>query len=161
MHTLKIKSLLILALFCSIVAGASAKEMLAGRVIGVHDGDTVTLLMEDNQQIKVRLAQIDAPEINQEFGQESKQSLRNMVFECDVRVEKETIDKYGRTVGMIYVGDINVNKAQVSQGMAWAYRQFVHDQSLIQDEENAHLSHMGLWANQDPVAPWSYRHNQN
>ncbi len=52
--------------------------------------------MEDNQQLKIRLAQIDAPELDQAFGQKSKQSLSDMVFNKTIKVEKEPIDKFVR-----------------------------------------------------------------
>jgi endonuclease YncB( thermonuclease family) len=78
---------------------AHAAEMLDGRVVGVHDGDTITLFMDGNHTIKVRLAQIDAPESKQPFGNQSKKSLSDMVFKKAIRVEKETsINTVGRLV---------------------------------------------------------------
>jgi endonuclease YncB( thermonuclease family) len=135
-----------------------AGEMLKGRVVGVHDGDTVTLLMAGNRQIKVRLAQIDAPELDQAFGQQSKQSLSEMVFNKTIKVEKETIDKYGRTVATLLIGDVDANKEQIKLGMAWVYRKYLHDQSLLSLEEAARQAKLGLWADVNPMAPWDYRH---
>ena len=135
-----------------------AAEILEGHVVGVHDGDTVTLLMVGNQQLKIRLAQIDAPESGQAFGQRSKQSLSDMVFNKVIRVEKETIDKYGRTVGTIFVDGIDANREQVKRGMAWVYRKYMHDQSLLQDEEIARQGKVGLWSEPNPMPPWEYRH---
>ncbi len=136
----------------------SAAEILEGYVVGVHDGDTVTLLMEGNQQVKIRLAQIDAPESNQAFGQRSKQSLSGMVFNKSIRVEKETIDKYGRTVGTIFVDGLDANREQVKRGMAWVYRKYMHDQSLLQVEDEARKAKVGLWSDAEPIPPWEYRH---
>lgn len=133
-------------------------ETLEGRVVSVHDGDTITLLMPGNKQVKIRLAQIDAPESAQAFGQKSKQSLSEMVFSKTVKVEKETIDKYGRTVGTVFVDGLDANREQVKQGMAWAYRQYLHDQSLVQDEDIARQSKVGLWSDPNLVPPWEYRH---
>ena len=135
-----------------------AGDMLDGRVVGVHDGDTVTLLMAGNRQIKVRLAQIDAPELDQAFGQQSKQSLSEMVFNKTIKVEKETIDKYGRTVGTLFVNDLDANKEQIKRGMAWVYQKYLHDQSLLSLEEAARQAKVGLWADANPMAPWDYRH---
>ena len=135
-----------------------AGEMFEGRVVGVHDGDTVTLLMVGNRQIKVRLAQIDAPELDQAFGQQSKQSLSEMIFNKTIKVEKETIDKYGRTVGTLFFGDVDANKEQIKLGMAWAYRKYLHDESLLTIEEAARQAKVGLWADATPMAPWDYRH---
>ncbi|MDD5493741.1 MAG: thermonuclease family protein [Dehalococcoidia bacterium] len=135
-----------------------AAELLEGRVVGVHDGDTVTLLIPGNQQVKIRLAQIDAPESDQAFGQRSRQSLSDMVFNKNIRVEKETIDKYGRTVGTIFVAGLDANREQIKRGMAWTYRKYMHDQSLLQIEEEARLAKAGLWSDPNPMPPWEYRH---
>ena len=151
-HKFLISSLLILCF--STYAG----EMLEGRVVGVHDGDTVTLLRAGDRQLKVRLAQIDAPELDQAFGQQSKQSLSEMVFNKTIKVEKETIDKYGRTVGTLFVNDLDANKEQIKRGMAWVYRKYLHDQSLLSLEEAARQAKAGLWADANPMAPWDYRH---
>ena len=132
--------------------------MLEGRVVGVHDGDTVTLLMAGNRQIKVRLAQIDAPELDQAFGQQSKQSLSAMVFNKTINVEKETMDKYGRTVGTLFINDLDANKEQIKLGMGWVYRKYLRDQSLLLIEEAARQAKVGLWADANPMAPWDYRH---
>ena len=136
-----------------------AEEIIEGRVVGVHDGDTVTLLISGNQQLKIRLAQIDAPESDQAFGQRSKQTLSDMVFNKSIQVKKETIDKYGRTVGTIIVDGIDANKEQIKRGMAWVYRQYLHDKSLIQLEEEAQKLKIGLWSDPNPIPPWEYRHS--
>lgn len=153
----KIFICLILTLFSlTIYAG----ESIEGRVVGVHDGDTVTLLMAGNQQIKIRLAQIDAPESAQAFGQKSKQSLSDMVFNKTIKVDKDTIDKYGRTVGTIIVDGMDANREQIKRGMAWAYTQYLHDQSLIQVEKDAREAKVGLWSDSKPTPPWEYRHGK-
>ncbi|MGZ8916550.1 MAG: thermonuclease family protein [Methylobacter sp.] len=149
--------------FCGLIlsyclSSAEAAEVIEGRVVGVHDGDTVTLLVGGNQQLKVRLAQIDAPESDQAFGQRSKQSLSDMVFNHTIRVLKETVDRYGRTVGTIFVDDLDANKEQIKRGMAWAYRQYLHDRSLLQTEAEARQAKVGLWADPNPTPPWEYRH---
>ena len=152
----------VLGLFTGLVisfsVSAVANELVEGRVVGVHDGDTVTFLVAGNHQIKVRLAQIDAPELDQAFGQQSKQSLSAMVFNKTVKVEKETTDKYGRTVGTLFFGDVDANKEQIKLGMAWVYRKYLHDQSLLSLEEAARQAKAGLWADANPMAPWDYRH---
>jgi len=132
--------------------------MLDGRVVGVHDGDTITLLMEGNHTIKVRLAQIDAPESKQPFGNQSKKSLSDMVFNKTIRVERETIDKYGRTVGTLFVGDLDVNKEQVKRGMAWVYPKYAHDPALFNLEAEARQASLGLWPDPTSMPPWEFRH---
>jgi len=153
---LSIRFILISLFMFSISAGAA--EMLEGRVVGVHDGDTITLLLAGNQQLKIRLAQIDAPESGQAFGQRSKQSLSELVFNKAIHVKKETIDKYGRTVGTLFIGEFDINREQIKRGMAWAYRKYLHDPSLIQEEKAARQAKVGLWIDPNPMPPWEYRH---
>jgi micrococcal nuclease len=148
---------LIFALLFSFATGAFASEQLEGRVVGVHDGDTLTLLLPEKKTIKIRLAQIDAPESKQAFGQVSRQSLAGMTFNKSVVIEKETTDRYGRTVGTVYVDGLDVNKEQVKNGMAWAYRKYLHDDSIIAMEESAKEGKLGLWADPNPVPPWQFR----
>ncbi|MGZ5030776.1 MAG: thermonuclease family protein [Methylobacter sp.] len=151
-----------LLLFIILVLNATFtwSETLEGLVVSVHDGDTVTLLVSGNKQVKIRLAQIDAPESDQAFGQRSKQSLSGMVFNQNIRVQKETTDKYGRTVGTLFVDGLDVNREQVKRGMAWVYRQYLHDQSLLQVESEARKAKEGLWSEPNPTPPWEYRHSK-
>jgi endonuclease YncB( thermonuclease family) len=148
----------VIFLFFLCITDAISGERINGKVFSVHDGDTLTLLIAGNQTIKIRLAQIDAPESNQAFGQQSQQSLSSMVFGKDVIVDKETIDKYGRTVGTVFLGNQDINKEQVARGMAWVYRQYLHDESLLSIEDGARQRKIGLWSDPNPVPPWEYRH---
>ena len=133
-------------------------EIIRGRVVGVHDGDTITLLTDLNQPIKIRLSQIDAPESDQAFGQVSRQSLSSLVFNKTVAVAVDTIDAHDRIVGMVFVDGLDVSSEQIRRGMAWAYRQYLHDQSLLQLEAQARKARLGLWADRNPMPPWVYRH---
>ena len=96
----------------------SLAQSLTGRVVSVADGDTVTILTPGRQQVKIRLGQIDAPEKAQPFGQRSKQSLSDLIFGKEVRVQVETTDRYGRTVGRIFQDNLDINLEQVKRGMA-------------------------------------------
>ncbi|MFZ4702871.1 MAG: thermonuclease family protein, partial [Candidatus Methylumidiphilus sp.] len=135
-----------------------SQEIIRGRVVGVQDGDTLTMLTDSYQQLKIRLAQIDAPESDQDFGQASKQSLASMVFNRTVKVWTETVDANGRIVGTVFVDGKDVNREQVKQGMAWAYRQYLHDLSLLAVEGQARSAKTGLWSLRNPMPPWAYRH---
>ncbi|WP_246167820.1 thermonuclease family protein [Propionivibrio limicola] len=128
------------------------------RVVGVTDGDTLTCLTEEKQQIKVRLAQIDAPEKAQPFGQRSKQALSDLVFQKDVVLEKETTDKYGRMVAKVLKDGKDVNLEMVRQGMAWVYDQYAHDREYFAIQQVAKSSRAGLWSDVDPVRPSDWRH---
>jgi endonuclease YncB( thermonuclease family) len=110
---------------------------LTGRVIGITDGDTVTLLTSDKQQIRIRLAEIDAPESDQPYGNKSTQKLSELIFGKDVRVVVQTTDRYGRTVGRPYAGDLDVCEEMVRAGAVWVYRQYVIDKSLFDIEIEA------------------------
>lgn len=149
---------IIFALIFLYTTSALSGEIIEGTVVGVHDGDTLNLLIAGNQIVKIRLAQIDGPESDQAFGQRSRQSLSDMVFKKAVGVEKESVDRYGRTVGTVFVGDLDVNREQVKRGMAWAYRKYLHDQTLLQVEAIARQSKIGLWSDPNPVPPWEFRH---
>lgn len=131
---------------------------LEGQVVGVADGDTITVLVGGRTQVKVRLAEIDAPEKLQAFGQRSKQSLSNMVFGKTVRVEQRDVDRYGRVVGRVFVGTTDVNAEQVREGMAWVYRRYARDKSLLTIEQEAREARRGLWSDPHPMPPWEYRH---
>lgn len=152
--------LFILLLFWSISASAAT---LVGQVVGVTDGDTVTVLDEQRQQHKIRLAGIDSPEKKQPFGQRSKESLSDAVFGKTVSVEWDKADRYGRIVGKIVVDTKDVNLGQVEAGMAWWYQKYSVEQSVTDRrlyahaEEGARRERLGLWEEAEPVAPWDWR----
>jgi endonuclease YncB( thermonuclease family) len=136
----------------------SIADTISGRVVGISDGDTITILEPGNKQTRVRLAQIDAPESHQDFGQASKQVLSGLVYGKQVTIEIETIDKYGRTVGKVLAGGQDMNLEQVRKGMAWVYRQYAHDQAYYAAEDTARQAKMGLWSQPNPIPPWEFRH---
>ncbi len=132
---------------------------LAGRVVGIADGDTVTLLSADNRQVKVRLAEIDAPESSQPYGSKAKQALSALVFGKQVQAKVQTVDRYGRSVAHLYVGTTWVNRELVAGGHAWVYRQYSSSAELIRLEAEAKEAEKGLWALQSDqrVPPWEFR----
>lgn len=133
-------------------------ESISGRVVGVADGDTVTLLTEKKQQVKIRLASIDAPEKSQAFGTASKKSLSDLCFDKPATVESHGKDKYGRTIGALTCDGVDADAAQIKAGMAWVYRQYSHDAHLIELEDEAKANSTGLWSDAEPVPPWKFRH---
>lgn len=150
-----------------VTATAVQAEMLSGRVVGVHDGDTVTLLDGRNQQHRIRLAKIDAPEIGhgskrpgQPFGERSRQSLADLVAGKQVTADCSTKDRYGRSVCTIMAGWVDVNLEQVNRGMAWAYRKYTSDPGYIAAEASARAAGRGLWSDKKaPAPPWEWRLN--
>jgi endonuclease YncB( thermonuclease family) len=136
---------------------------ISGKVIGIADGDTFTLLTTDKQQVKIRLAEIDAPESGQPYGNESKQALSDLIFGKDVRVVEQTTDRYGRTVGRPYVGDLDVSAEMVRMGAAWAYRDYLKDKRLLTLEGRAKTNKRGVWGLSEAqnMAPWEWRRGLN
>lgn len=137
---------------------------IACKVVGVSDGDTITCLTSSNSQIKVRLNQIDAPETKQDFGTQSKKSLSDMVFGKQVVVKSTGKDRYGRTLGELYIGNTNINKQQVANGMAWAYREYLTDRDYLVLESSARARKIGIWSEPNPIYPSDFRKqakNQN
>lgn len=128
----------------------------------MSDGDTVTIL-SNGSQIKVRLAEIDAPEKAQAFGAKSKQSLSDMCFHKEAKIEVTGKDRYSRSIGRIYCFTpgvktaIDANAEQVSRGMAWVFDRYVTDPTLYSLQEDARAARRGLWADQSPTQPWEWR----
>lgn len=132
---------------------------LNGKVVGVTDGDTLTLLDEANRQHKIRLEGIDAPESAQPFGTQAKKALSDKVFGKSIRVEKTGTDKYGRTLGRVYVGNSYVNRELLAEGMAWHYKEFNRDIDLAEAEDKARAEKRGLWRKgSEAIPPWDFRH---
>jgi endonuclease YncB( thermonuclease family) len=127
------------------------------KVVAVYDGDTVTCLDENNQQQKIRLAEIDAPEAKQDFGKTSREQLASMVFGRNVYVVDSGRDRYGRWIGRLYVDGIDVNRQMVATGMAWHYAQYSKDTSLATIQGQAQAQRVGLWSQPNPVPPWEFR----
>jgi micrococcal nuclease len=153
-------ALVLITLFSGISVVPAGTSMTSGRVVGVHDGDTLTLLTPRKKEVKVRLEGIDAPEIGQAFGNNSKRSLSDLVFGKTVKIVVSTTDDYGRKIANVYVDDLWVNLALVEKGMAWQYAHYSHDQKLNQAEIHARAEHIGLWQGKSPIPPWDYRHRK-
>jgi endonuclease YncB( thermonuclease family) len=138
-------------------------DTLYGRVVGVTDGDTVTILDTSNNKIKIRLMGIDAPERSQAFGARSKKSLSELVFNKQVTIEYFKQDKYGRTIGKILENGRDINLEQIKVGMAWHYKRYQKEQSVddrsfyAEAEELARTKRIGLWLDSNPMPPWDWR----
>lgn len=147
--------LLVLSLSFSI---ATFAESIGGRVVGVSDGDTLTILDSSKTQVKIRLAAIDAPEKTMPFGQQSKEQLSDICYGKQATVVVVDIDRYGRTVGEITCGGIHANEAMIKSGLAWVYRKYAKSYAhLYAFEDEAKVEKRGLWGDSNPVAPWEWR----
>ena len=155
---LSVLSAALLALTSLAVSAAD----LTGKVVGISDGDTLTLLVPDGasfKQVKVRLGEIDTPERKQPYGTRAQQILSELAYNQQARVVVQDTDRYGRTVGRVYVGAVDVNAEMVKRGAAWAYRQYLKDQSLLALEAEAKAAKRGLWGlpEAERCPPWDWR----
>lgn len=166
----------LLGVLILLTATTAFPATLSGRVVGVHDGDTVTVLDAARQQHRIRLAAIDAPELKQAFGTRSRQNLAGLVFGKDVAIEWEKHDRYKRIVGKVLVDEssadcafrdcrksLDAGLAQVRDGFAWHYKQYEREQSpedrgrYATAERDARAKKAGLWVDPQPVPPWEWR----
>jgi endonuclease YncB( thermonuclease family) len=154
-----IRSIAALATALFLMASPTMAEEIAGHVVGVSDGDTLTMLTEAKKQVKVRLAEIDTPESGQPYGSRAKQALSDLVYRKAVRVVVQDTDRYGRTVGRVYVGTQDINAEMIRQGAAWVYRQYSRDPLLLPIEQEARNAKRGLWAlpEAERTPPWEWR----
>ena len=131
-------------------------------IVGIADGDTLTARCEEQadqpaQTLKVRLAEIDAPEKGQAFGNRSKQHLSDICFKKQAEVRPQTTDRYGRTVAHVICDGTDASTEQVRAGMAWVFDKYVTDRGLYAVQDEARGARRGLWADVQPVAPWEWR----
>lgn len=150
-------------LFLTLFSLSAAADTLVGRVVGLADGDTVTVLDAQQAQHKIRLAGIDAPEKGQAYGNVSKQSLSDLVFNKTVSVDWHKVDRYGRKVGKILIDGLDANLEQVKRGQSWHYKEYAKEQSsedqvrYAEAETQARLDKRGLWNEPEPIPPWAWR----
>ncbi len=142
-------------LLIGLATGARA-ESFDAQVIVVLDGDTV-MVLHDNKKTTIRLAGIDAPEKLQAAGAASRDALAALVLRKAVRITPKAVDEYGRVVGLVQAGNINVNEEQLRRGWAWEYSQYHADKALIELQAEAQRARRGLWAAANPVPPWEFR----
>ena len=133
-----------------------SKELLTNIVI--TDGDSLKGIYK-NELIKIRLAEIDAPELKQAFGPDSKNCLSNLIQESNNKVffKFKEKDRYGRHVGWIYSEDLDINLEMVKKGCAWVYDRYVQRKVLFKYQDNARENNIGLWKNSEAIAPWKWR----
>ncbi|MGY8527588.1 thermonuclease family protein [Paracidovorax citrulli] len=160
----------ILAALTTLLLATPACARLTGKVVRIIDGDTIDVLVEQ-RPVRIRLAGIDAPERGQPFGERARQHLASLVFRQDVVVDDTDVDRYGRTLGHVYLGadgatqtnlDRSVNAALVARGMAWAYRVRgrATEPSYERHEQEARQKPVGLWTEPGAVDPSQWRRMQ-
>jgi endonuclease YncB( thermonuclease family) len=142
-------------------------DTMSGIVIVVIDGDTVLFKPDSPYKtdvhgtasrafLKIRLANIDAPEKDQPYGEVATRALSALVLDQRVEVTTVAVDAYGRTIAQIQLGDVQVNTELVRRGLAWAsaYRS---RSDLKEAQREAQLAPRGLWREAAPKPPWVWR----
>jgi endonuclease YncB( thermonuclease family) len=134
-----------------------------GRITGVVDGDTINVLILGKQQIRVRLAFVDAPERGQAFGQRAKAAISELVFGKGVKLRPHTIDRQGRLVARVLVDNQDAGLELLKQGLCWVYEKYVGEASAEirtsyhNAQDAAQSERVGLWQDTDPIPPWEWR----
>lgn len=159
------KRLLLSTVALALFTASASAETLTGRVIGVHDGDTIKVLV-DRTQHNIRFAGIDAPELHQAFGRVSRKNLASAVAGKTVSVEWHKKDRYKRLVGKVLLDGRDINLEQMKDGMAWHYVEYKKEQTpddrvlYASSENDARTKHIGLWHDPNPMPPWEWRNAQ-
>jgi endonuclease YncB( thermonuclease family) len=141
----------------AVAAVAAEPATLTGKVVSVHDGDTLRVLDAAGTQHKVRLQGIDAPETKQAFGTKARNRLADLTMGKAVTVRVHGRDRYGRTLGTVEAAGQDANRQMVADGLAWHYVEYSKDAGLAAAEREARAAGRGLWADKAPVAPWKWR----
>lgn len=136
---------------------AAIPGTISAKVTDVLDGDTLRVTTDQHATITVRLDSIDAPEMAQPFGLEAKQRLSELVLGKPVVVRWKEKDKYGRTLGIVYLGDVVINRKLVDEGFAWNFVKYSKSAALAKAEQAARVAKAGLWETEQPIAPWAWR----
>lgn len=140
-----------------LLAAQAHAESFAGKVVAVHDGDTISV-MRSGRAERVRLDGIDSPERGQDYSKHARLFLSEMVFGRIVSVEVRDTDRYGRAVGRVVLDGRDVGLELVRAGLAWHFTRYSADPSLARAEREARAARRGLWAQPSPVPPWEFRH---
>ncbi|MBE2985335.1 thermonuclease family protein [Campylobacter sp. RM6883] len=141
--------------FLAILAIAFPLLANPAKVVKISDGDTITVLTPQKEQVKVRLHGIDAPEKKQAYGNKSRQFLSNLIAGKEVEVKEKGKDIYKRTIGTIYLNGTDINTQMVASGYAWAYVKYSKD--YVNLEKEARRQKLGLWRDKKPIPPWEFR----
>lgn len=152
-------ALLAVALVVALAGRASAAPPppASGKVVSVHDGDTLTVRTDGGETLKVRLHGIDAPELGQPWGRRSRESLAELAQGKVVEVLPVDRDRYGRIVARVRAGGEELNREQVARGLAWRYDRYDRANDYGRAQEAARGRRSGLWGDPAPVAPWEWR----
>lgn len=146
-----------LVAFAVIFLPVTAVAELSGRVVAVHDGDTLTVSSQ-GKKVRVRLDGIDAPELEQRYGKSSRSALSRLCRGKQAVVDERGKNEEGLVLASVTCAGVDANAEQVKQGLAWVFRTYLPLGSpLYELETNARLMQRGLWRDKDPTPPWDWR----
>lgn len=151
------KNFLVFGLFGLVAHSCFAEEILPSKLIRIVDGDTIVVLLKNHQQMKVRFADIDAPEHDQPFGQVAKRYLSSLIWNKPIALECRGKGAYKRSVCTVYSNGVDVNRKMVEAGYAWVFEKYNQDPSLIPLMNSAKNRHIGLWQKSGYVSPGLWR----
>jgi endonuclease YncB( thermonuclease family) len=151
-----------IAIAFTLLAQSATADILKGYVVGITDGDTLSILVE-RQQYKIRIAGIDAPERLQAWGDKAKTNISRLAFNQTAVADCPKVDRWDRKVCKVMVNAIDIGLEQVKDGMAWWYRKYSkeqapEDQSAYEHAElMAKMRRLGLWGDTNQIPPWDFR----
>jgi endonuclease YncB( thermonuclease family) len=126
-------------------------------VLRVIDGDTFIAIGQDKIEFTVRLARIDAPELGQQCGLEAKDRLEKVILHRQVILRHASRGKYGRVVAEVFENGSPIDEPLVREGLAWIDPSLSHQTTLTHLEKEARQARRGLWAEENPIEPWTWR----
>ncbi|ECZ6619093.1 thermonuclease family protein [Salmonella enterica] len=157
---LKLMNTVFILTSTALVSGSLYAAEIRGKVIRVLDGDTIDVL-QDKTPVRIRLANIDAPEKKQAYGRWSANQLKGLVAAQPVTVTYTQTDRYGRIIGRVYTTNgTEASRFMVQSGAAWVYERYNADRALPELQREAKMHKRGLWADNQPVPPWEWRHKK-
>ncbi len=153
------KKVIFIFFFLISLSNTFSQTTLTAKVVGIKDGDTVVVLDSLNNQITLRLAEVDTPEKNQPFGTKAKQFTSDQIYLKTIKYVVTDTDRYGRSITMIYYDEDNkyLSAEIIKAGMGWHYKRYSTSKELALLEDNAKKNKIGLWIDNNPIAPWDFR----
>ncbi|SHN00795.1 Endonuclease YncB, thermonuclease family [Chryseobacterium carnipullorum] len=135
-------------------------SQITSKVVGIKDGDTIVVLDDNNNQITLRLAEVDCPESGQPFGKNAKQFTSSQVFGKTVKYYPTNSDRYGRIVAKVYYDGKYLSEEIIKAGLGWWYYRYSDNKNLGKLQDIAKNKKLGLWSHTQVIPPWEFRRSE-